>query len=70
MVAYMLVVVMIVATTVVTITQARYSWLWVFPYVVTVATVYGYRRERSAQNLAQGTLWGSRRSSALSAPSR
>jgi hypothetical protein len=53
----MIVVVMIMATTIVTATSARFSWLWVFPYLATAAAVYSYRRERAATNMANGSLW-------------
>jgi hypothetical protein len=53
----MLVVVMVVAVTIVSATQARFSWMWIFPFLATAATVYGYRRERVAKNMAQGGLW-------------
>jgi hypothetical protein len=56
-VAYMLVVVMIMAATAVSTGQRSFSWLWVFPFLATAATVYGYRRERVAKNMVQGSLW-------------
>jgi hypothetical protein len=56
-VAFMLLVVMVVAVTIVSATQARFSWMWVFPFLATAATVYGYRRERVAKTMAQGGLW-------------
>jgi hypothetical protein len=57
MVAYMMVVVMVMAVVIVSASQARFSWLWVFPLLATAATVYGYRRERVASNMVQGSLW-------------
>jgi hypothetical protein len=56
-VAYALVVVMVMAVTIMSATQARFSWLWIFPFLATAATVYGYRRERVAKNMVQGSLW-------------
>jgi hypothetical protein len=56
-VAYMLVVVMVMAVTIMSAGQRGFSWLWVFPFLATAATVYGYRRERVAKNMAQGSLW-------------
>jgi hypothetical protein len=53
----MLVVVMIMAVTIMSAGQARFSWLWIFPFLATAATVYGYRRERVAKNMVQGALW-------------
>lgn len=55
--AYMLVVVMVVAASAVSAGQRGFSWLWVFPFLATAATVYGYRRERAAKNMKQGSLW-------------
>jgi hypothetical protein len=48
---------MIMAAAIVSAGQRGFSWLWVFPFFVTAATVYGYRRERAAKNMLQGSLW-------------
>ena len=55
--AYSLVVVMIMAATAVSAGQRGFSWLWIFPFLATAATVYGYRRERVAKNMVQGSIW-------------
>jgi hypothetical protein len=56
-VAYGIVFVMIMATVIVSAEQRGFNWLWVFPFLATAATVYGYRRERAAKNMIQGSLW-------------
>jgi hypothetical protein len=48
---------MIMAAAIVSAGQRGFSWLWVFPFLATAATVYGYRRERAAKNMLQGSLW-------------
>jgi hypothetical protein len=55
--AFMLIGVMIMFATIVSVGQRGFSWLWVVPFLVTAASVYAYRRERVAQNMAQGGLW-------------
>jgi hypothetical protein len=56
-VAYSNVVVMVMAATIISAGQGRFSWLWIFPFLATAATVYGHRRERVAKNVVQGSLW-------------
>jgi hypothetical protein len=48
---------MIMAAAIVSAGQRGFSWLWVFPFLATAATVYGYRRERAAKNMLQGSFW-------------
>jgi hypothetical protein len=55
--AFMVIFFMIMATTLISVGQGRFSWLWIFPFMATAASFYSYRRERAAKNMAQGSLW-------------
>jgi hypothetical protein len=55
-VTYTTVVVVVIAAPVMSVTQGRFSWAWIFPFAASAATVYLYRHERAAKNMRDGTL--------------